>query len=243
MPTVIFENEHIIALNKSAGLIVHSDGRTVEPSVAEWIGEQYPYMKGIGEPWISPQGEVVLINGLVHRLDRTTTGVLVAAKNNEVFAYLRTVFTERRVSKVYRAIVYGHLENNEGTIVAEIARTSTIPKKWCAVPCEESHKRAAITTWKVLSRGTDEQGNAYTYVEVYPKTGRTHQIRVHFAFVGHPLVADHLYATDHKAMLGFTRPALHAYSISFPLSSGEHMTLKAPLPPDFERVAVTERVT
>lgn len=243
MPTVIFENEHIIALNKPAGLIVHSDGRTVEPSVAEWIGEQYPYMKGIGEPWISPQGEVVLINGLVHRLDRTTTGVLVAAKNNEVFAYLRAAFTERRVSKVYRAIVYGHLEHDEGTIVAEIVRTTTIPKKWCAVPCEESHKRAAITTWKVLSRGTNEQGNAYTCVEVYPKTGRTHQIRVHFAFVGHPLVADHLYATDYKTMLGFTRPALHAYSISFPLSSGEHMTLKAPLPPDFEHVAVTERVT
>lgn len=233
MPTVIAENEYVLVLNKPAGLITHSDGRTQEPSTADWIAEHYPQLREIGEPWISPQGEVISVCGLVHRLDRTTSGVMIAAKTNDIFHFLRAEFKARRVEKVYRAVVYGHLETDEGTIVAEIDRTSTTPRRWYAVSCEESHKRAAITEWKVLSRGTDEGGNTYTCVEVYPKTGRTHQIRVHFASIGHPLVSDHLYAPELSRLLGFFRPALHAYAITFSLPSGERVSYIASLPSDF----------
>jgi RluA family pseudouridine synthase len=233
MPAVIFENKYLIALNKPTGLITHSDGRTIEPSVAEWVAGHYPVLRGIGEPWVSPQGEVVQMNGVVHRLDRATSGVLLVAKSNEIFTYLRGEFKARRVEKVYRAIVYGHMEKDEGRIVAEIDRTTTVPKRWYAKLCEESNIRAAVTDWNVLSRGVDEAGERYTYVEARPKTGRTHQIRVHFAFVGYPLVSDHLYASDRVPMLGFTRPALHAYSISLVLPNHEKLSYCAPLPPDF----------
>lgn len=218
-------------MDKPAGLIVHSDGRTEEPSVAQWLIERYPAQKGIGEPWISPQGEVVPIAGLVHRLDRTTSGVLIAAKTPEMYAYLKNELKERRVKKVYRAYVYGHMESDEGRIVAEIMRSSEVPKRWYARPCEESDARAAITEWRLIKKLEEP----VSYIEARPLTGRTHQIRVHLASIGHPIVADHLYAVERPAVLGFTRPALHAYSVSFTSPRGERTTYIAPLPPDFPK--------
>jgi 23S rRNA pseudouridine1911/1915/1917 synthase len=233
MPNVIAETSEILILNKPAGLIVHSDGRTVEPSVAEWIAEHFPAMREVGEPWISPQGESVRVCGLVHRLDRTTSGVLVVAKTNEMFVYLRGEFKARRVEKTYRALVYGNVEGERGRIIAEIARTDTLPKRWYAKPRNENHPRAAITDWRVLQR-LDAGGEQLTYIELSPKTGRTHQLRVHLASIGHPIVADHIYAPEKPTLFGFTRPALHAYSISFILNS-ENQKFIAPLPEDFEK--------
>lgn len=231
-PAVIAETDDVLVLNKPAGLITHSDGRTEEPSVAEWIAEHYPALATVGEPWVSPQGEKVRVCGLVHRLDRTTSGVLVAAKTNEVFTYLKGEFKARRVEKKYHAIIYGRMEGS-GTIVAEIARTGTAPKRWYAKPREASHTRAAITEWRVLSH-FKVGGEPVTYLELTPKTGRTHQLRVHLASIGHPILADHLYAPDKPTLFDFMRPALHAYSISFALL-GETYAYIAPLPTDFER--------
>ncbi len=228
MPTIIAETGDLLVLNKPAGLIVHSDGRTAEPSVADWILEKYPKLVDVGESWTSPQGEVIPLCGIVHRLDRGTSGVLLVAKTNEMYAYLKTEFKERRVEKVYRAFVYGQMEQAEGRIVAEIARTSEPPKKWYAKPCDESDIRAAITDWKLLENLPEDAA----YIEVHPRTGRTHQIRVHLASIGHPIVADHLYAEGKAHILGFQRPALHAYSISVVLD-GKKATFIAPLPPDF----------
>src|SRR5262245_59109195 len=102
MPEVIAETNHVIVVNKPAGLIVHSDGRTEESSLAEWLIATYPELGEVGEPWISPQGESVRVAGIVHRLDRTTSGVVLVAKTPEMFAYLKNEFKERRVEKVYR---------------------------------------------------------------------------------------------------------------------------------------------
>ena len=233
---IIAETEELLVLNKPAGLIVHSDGRTQEPSLADWIRERFPALETVGEPWISPQGERVPLPGIVHRLDRTTSGVMLIAKTPEVYTYLKNEFKERRIEKTYRAIVYGHMGAAEGKIVAEIMRSSEPPRKWYARPCEESDKRAAITEWKLLKHLTDpETGEPASYVEMYPRTGRTHQIRVHFASIGHPLVADHLYARERLPILGFKRPALHAYSISIVLN-GKKETFTAVLPADFESI-------
>jgi 23S rRNA pseudouridine1911/1915/1917 synthase len=232
MPTVLSETSDVLILNKPAGLIVHSDGRTVEPSVAEWVAEKYPTLADVGEPWVSPQGESVRVCGVVHRLDRTTSGVLLVAKTPEMFLYLKGEFKARRVEKMYHALVYGNVKGESGRIVAEIARTSTPPKRWYAKSREESHLRAAITDWRVLKR-FETGGEPVTYLELSPKTGRTHQLRVHLASIGHPIIGDHLYAEGKPTLFGFTRPALHAYCISLTLDGAREM-FTAPLPQDFE---------
>lgn len=228
MPSVISETGDVLVLNKPAGLIVHSDGRTVEPSVAEWVAEKYPALASVGEPWVSPQGESVRVCGVVHRLDRTTSGVLLVAKTPEMFSYLKGEFKARRIEKTYHALVYGNVEGESGRIVAEIARTGTAPKRWYAKPREQNHPRAAITDWRVLKR-FETDGEPVTYLELSPKTGRTHQLRVHLASIGHPIVGDHLYAPEKPALFGFTRPALHAYGVSLSIEGQSH-TFTAPLP-------------
>ena len=233
-PRVILETDEVVALDKPAGLIVHSDGRTNEPSLAEWLAKERPECKGVGEAWVSPQGERIEVNGIVHRLDRSTSGVILAAKSNEMFAYLRSEFKAKRVQKEYRAIVYGAIADS-GEIVAEIARTSVAPRRWYAKPCERSDVRAAITEWRLIQR----LDNA-SYIAVTPRTGRTHQIRVHLASIGYPLVADHLYAPEIPPRFGFTRPALHALRISF-AKDGATYEATAPLPPDFRGCGLIEQ--
>lgn len=243
VPNVIAEEEDVLAVDKPAGLIVHNDGRTEEPTLAEWLIEKYPAQKDVGEPWVSPQGRRIAVAGIVHRLDRTTSGVVLVAKNDAMFAYLRNEFKMRRVEKTYRAFVYGHMEKDEGRIVAEIMRSRQLadglPRRWFARICDKTDKRAAVTEWRILQRFSDE-GEPVSYLELQPKTGRTHQIRVHLASIGHPIVSDHLYAQGRPRLLGFSRPALHAHTISIVLS-GERKTFTATMPDDF--VSALSRVS
>ena len=233
VPSILAETEELLVLDKPSGLIVHSDGRTRESSVADWILKYYPSLAEVGEPWISPQGERVLLPGIVHRLDRTTSGVLLIAKTPKLYAYLKQAFKMRQVEKIYRAYVYGHVGSEQGKIVAEMVRSNEVPKRWYAQACDEASVRAAITEWHLLKKNTDPKtSEPVSYLEIAPKTGRTHQIRVHLASIGHPLVADHLYAAGHASLLEFKRPALHALSISVVLK-GTKTTFTAPLPPDF----------
>jgi 23S rRNA pseudouridine1911/1915/1917 synthase len=238
-PSVLAETEDLLVVNKPAGLIVHSDGRTEEPSLAEWIREHYPVCADVGEPWVSPQGASVAMNGIVHRLDRTTSGVMLVAKTNAAYTRLKQAFKDRVIEKTYRALVYGHPAEDKGVIVAEIIRTKDSPRRWAARPCEPNDPRAALTDWCVLKRFTSE-GEPVSYIEARPRTGRTHQIRVHFASIGNPIIADHLYAPDRKPLLNFTRPALHAYEITV-LIDGVPTSFIAPLPPDFAAVDEVRR--
>lgn len=236
-PEILYEDSDVLVINKPAGLIVHSDGRTKEPSVVEWILEKYPALKDVGEPWTSPQGEIVPRPGIVHRLDRTTSGVIVIAKTKEAHAFLKQQFQGRTIEKVYDAIVYGHPKEDSGVIEMEIGRTKTDPRKWSAQYGKKGKLRAAITEWNVLARGIDpETGEKITHIEARPKTGRTHQIRVHLKAIHHPIVCDHLYAEGKVCLLGFTRPALHARSLTLTLLSGDIKTFTAPTPLEFSNI-------
>lgn len=234
IPEIIFEDDDVLVINKPAGLIVHSDGRTNEPSVAEWAVSAYPQMKGVGEPWTSPQGEVIDRPGIVHRLDRTTSGVMILAKTPEAHAFLKEQFQARTTRKEYLAYVYGHMKESAGVIEKEIVRIKSTPPRWGVSHGEENTKRAAITEWGLVKNGVDSQmEEAVSLLSVMPKTGRTHQIRVHLKAIERPVVSDHLYAPTKPQLLGFTRPALHAYRLTITLPSGEERTFEAPLPPDF----------
>lgn len=234
-PTVLYEDTDVLVINKPAGLIVHSDGRTEEYSVAAWVLQMYPGLSNVGEPWTSPQGEIVPRPGIVHRLDRDTSGVMILAKTPEAYVYLKEQFQSRTTEKTYRAFVYGHSVKESGIIEAEIVRVRAVPPRWGVARASESKKhRAAITHWNVLEQGIDsETGEKAMYMEARPKTGRTHQIRVHLKHISHPVVCDKLYASSRVCILGFSRQALHASSLSIELPSGERRTFEAPLPPDF----------
>lgn len=238
-PQVIYEDADVLVINKPAGLIVHSDGRTEEDSVAEWAVEKYPEMKGVGEPWVSPQGETIDRPGIVHRLDRTTSGVLILAKTQVAYAFLKEQFQARTTEKEYRALVYGHPKEDSGRIEYEIVRVKSIPPRWGIAKGDVNKKRSAVTDWKVLKRGTEpETGEKVSLLSVSPKTGRTHQIRVHLKAINHSIVADHLYAPKGAQLFGLTRPALHAFRLTITLPSGEKRSFEAPMPEDMNRAAL-----
>lgn len=232
-PEIVHEDSDVVVINKPPGLIVHSDGRTAEPTVADWAVATFPEMKGVGEPWESPQGEVIDRPGIVHRLDRTTSGVMILAKTKEAHALLKEQFQSRSTEKEYRAFVYGHPKEDAGLIEKEIVRIKSSPPRWGVAFKDDNKKRVAVTEWRVLKRG-DAGGVPASYLSISPKTGRTHQIRVHMKAMNHSIVADHLYAGKQPSILGFTRPALHAHQLSITLPSGERKTFEAPLPADFE---------
>jgi 23S rRNA pseudouridine1911/1915/1917 synthase len=234
---ILYEDKDVVVINKPAGLVVHPDGRTEEPTLVDWILEKYPDVKEVGEPWKSPKGEMIYRPGIVHRLDRETSGVLIVAKNQDAFMVLKAQFQERDIKKVYHAFVYGEIKEDEGVVNRPIGKSNKDFRMWSAQRGARGELREAITEYKVLKR--TETGNirkGFSYVELQPKTGRTHQIRVHLKAINHPVICDTLYAPKMEPALGFTRLALHAKSIEFARPyNGMLMTIEAPLPEDFER--------
>lgn len=213
-------------------------------------------MSEVGEPLIIESGEKtekILRPGIVHRLDKDTSGAIVVAKNQKAFEDLKEKFQNREVEKKYHAFVYGNLQEEDDTINRPIGRNKNDFRKWSAQRGARGEMREAITNYRVLARGkvdiepeqVNEDNQAHqvpqvvNFVEAEPKTGRTHQIRVHFKAIHHPIVSDQLYAPNHPQLLGFKRQALHARSISFfSLKKGKvapkKISVEAPYPADFE---------
>jgi 23S rRNA pseudouridine1911/1915/1917 synthase len=248
---ILYEDEDILVVSKPAGLAVHSDGRTKDLSaqgvetLADWVLVHYPKMKDVGEPKMQNEElgiknqelnrkSEILRPGIVHRIDRDTSGALLLAKNQKAFEYLKSQFKNRSVRKEYHAFVYGKIDENFGTINKPIGRSRSDFRKWSAETSARGELRDALTYFEVIKRG-----ESATFVRVLPKTGRTHQIRVHFKAIHHPIVADILYAPKKEKILGFNRVALHAYSLEFKNLAGRTMVVTAPYPEDF-RQAVEE---
>jgi 23S rRNA pseudouridine1911/1915/1917 synthase len=235
---ILYEDDDIVVVNKPAGLVVHSDGRTIEPSVSGWFVSKYPESRNVGEPLkltSSPKSLVPnLIErpGVVHRIDRETSGVLLLAKTAEGHKVLKEQFQNREIEKVYHLFVYGNLKDDYGTINLPIGRSVSNFRKRSAERGARGEIREALTYFQVLKRDPDKN---FTFVEAKPKTGRTHQIRVHFKALHHSVVCDKLYASNKPAFLGFDRLALHARAITFKNVSGEKVTIESPYPEDFQK--------
>lgn len=227
-PIVLYEDEEVVAVNKPAGLVVHGDGKTKEKTLVDWIMEKYPEIKDVGEEGKTSTGQIVPRPGIVHRLDRETSGVMLVAKTEESFQNLKKQFQNHEVEKVYQAFVWGEVKNDEGVIGRPISRSSKDFRMWTAQRGGRGVEREAITDYKVLNRK-----DGYSFVEVKPKTGRTHQIRVHFKAINYPLVGDTLYGPIKENTLGFNRLALHSKEINYKGINGDIHTISAPYPKDF----------
>jgi 23S rRNA pseudouridine1911/1915/1917 synthase len=231
---ILYEDEYILALDKPSGLLVHGDGRTKEETLVDWINENYPELAEVGEEQVLQNGEKIKRPGIVHRLDKDTSGVIIVAKTKEAHQFLKEQFKNRKVQKIYNAVVWGCFkeESKEGKIEKLIGRSSSDFRKWSAEHGAKGELREAVTEYKVLNQNKD-----FAYLEVKPKTGRTHQIRVHLKSISHPVVCDKLYSSkvcDKEKCLGFDRLALHALSVKLELPNQTHITIESHLPKEFE---------
>jgi 23S rRNA pseudouridine1911/1915/1917 synthase len=235
--SILHEDTDVVAVYKPAGLVVHGDGKTNEPTLADWVLQAYSESAQVGEPWQTQTGEIIPRPGIVHRLDRETSGVLLVAKTQVGYDHLKQQFQHHQIEKEYHAFMYGAVKPPAGVINRPIGRSSKDFRMWSAQRGARGNMREAITEYKVVD-GNKE----YSFVHVFPKTGRTHQIRVHFKAINYPLVGDTLYAPGRSNTLGFERLALHAYSVSYASLQGEKITVTAPYPKDFtDAIAILTR--
>lgn len=225
--TILYEDDNIVAIHKPAGVMTHPDGHTTDETVSDWFAAHYPNSVSVGETQRLPDGTEIARPGVVHRLDRDTSGVLVLVKTQEAHAFLKTAFQERRTKKTYLAVVYGTMKEEKGTIEFSIGRSRKDFRLRSAQPKARGTLREAITHYEVI----DEIGT-HSLLKVMPETGRTHQIRVHLKALHHPVVCDPLYAIGKTCDLGTSRLALHAASLDIPLQDGSLVHVSAPVPAD-----------
>lgn len=226
--SILYEDDQLLVVNKPAGLMVHADGRSDEPTLVDWVREARPELVGVGEEMHLQSGEVIDRPGVVHRLDRDTSGVLVLAKTQDAFMHLKTQFQNRETQKLYHAFVWGELQEPTGTVDRPIGRSRKDFRLWSATQSAGGKMREAITRWTLLGKK-----DGFSYLALEPKTGRTHQIRVHMKAVGHPVVCDERYAPNKECALGFERLALHARALTFTHPNGTRLEIEAPFPEDF----------
>ena len=259
---IVFEDEYFLAVNKPTGLVVHADGRTEETSLTDWVKENYPELANIGQPHTLDSGRYTERWGIVNRLDRDTSGLILIAKTDAVFSSLQKQFLDRTIVKEYLAVVWGEVgfagckvKDEKRFVVDEpISRHKGDPRIWVAGTGvgERATKRAAETVIEIV--GFDI-GKRQSLLKLYPVTGRTHQLRLHTRFLGNPIVGDGKYgvqgiANDHgtkqidKVLQNLSkenletdkqsRLMLHAHKLKFSHpETGTEIILEAAAPKEF----------
>jgi len=223
---IIYEDNDILVIDKPSGFVVFPEGQTKENTLIDILIEKYPELKNAGE---GPR------YGIVHRLDKDTSGVLLVAKTTEALIFLQKQFKNREVEKKYLCLVEGTIKDEEGTIRTFFARSTRDPRKQRVYREDEPHPetaREAITKYKVL-----EDFKGYTLLEVEMKTGRRHQIRCHFSYLQHPVAGDKLYGfKNSKKPRGLTRQFLHAQKLKIQMPNGKTEEFISDLPMDLKTV-------
>jgi 23S rRNA pseudouridine1911/1915/1917 synthase len=237
-PTVLYEDDVLVVVSKPYGWLTHADGFSEGvPTMVEWLVGRAPEARGVGEAGYSPKGVELDRSGVVHRLDRETSGVLIMVKTQEAHQYLKQQFKNRQVYKEYRALVYGRLNDRWGTINRPIGRNSKDSRRRSAERGAKGVLREAITDFERIGVG-EYLDEPFSYVKLIPKTGRTHQLRVHLRAIDRPIVQDTLYAAhkvESSSNLELARLALHAHVLELMLPNGETQRFIAPVPLELEQ--------
>jgi 23S rRNA pseudouridine1911/1915/1917 synthase len=213
---ILYEDTDVIAVNKPAGMVVHSGAGRHSGTLVNALLHRFRNLSTVGG---------ALRPGIVHRLDRLTSGVILVARTDKSHRHLAEQFSSRQVEKVYLALVHGRVKADRGKVTTPITRD---PVRRVRMTARLASGRSAITEYKVLGRF-----DKFTLLEVRIGTGRTHQIRVHLASIGHPVAGDKLYGAP---ATGLDRYFLHAQRITFTSpSSGDRITVEAPRPPELQQ--------
>lgn len=227
----VYEDSNLLVINKPYGLIVHKKNATdSQPALTDWVIKNYPKLENVGEPFIA-SGTPVPRCGIVHRLDKDTSGLIVIAKNNDSFYFIKKQFQDHTIKKTYQALVYGKPKEKSGIINAPLGRigmkrtTQMTGKK--LIDGKES-----ITEYRTLRSFTK-----YTLLDVSPKTGRTHQIRVHLKSINCPVAGDVVYAPKGwEKPEGLDRLFLHAYKLELTTPDGKNLIMETDLPEQLQNV-------
>ncbi|MDD9898331.1 MAG: RluA family pseudouridine synthase [Candidatus Melainabacteria bacterium] len=223
---IVYEDEHLLVINKPIAMVVHPApglySGTLVNAVLHHCKDQLSDINGVLRP------------GIVHRLDKDTSGLIVVAKSNEAHQSLAKQIQDRTCKRRYRAIVQGKIKENRGEINKAIGRDTRDRKRMSVSTA--ANARHALTRYQVLEH-LEFGGKNYSYIECELDTGRTHQIRVHMASINFPIIGDLVYGASKKTSFNVERPMLHAYKLSFkhPLS-GEDLSFEAPEAPDFKAI-------
>lgn len=221
---IIFQDKDFIVIDKPAGLAVHKGVGIKETTLVDFLIEKFPQIRNVGDdPEIRP--------GIVHRLDKETSGLMIIARNQKTFEYLKGLFKNRKVEKKYIALVHGNLKEKEGKIEGEMGRSKRDFRKQSLVRGKITvrKERYSLTHYKVIKELGD-----YSLLEVSPETGRMHQIRVHLHSIGHPVVGDKKYTFKKYRNEFYPRMFLHSSGISSSVKSGKGFSFESRLPPEFE---------
>lgn len=229
---IIYEDEQLFAVNKPSGLVVHADGRTEEETLAELVLARYPELKDVGGLHTLDSERYVPRAGILHRLDRDTSGVIAVAKTDDAFYFFQRQFLDRSIVKTYRAFVAGVPRVPQGTIDLPIGRSRSDFRQWTTGADARGTLRSARSDYEVLA-----SNDVAAFLALRPYTGRTHQLRVHLKAIGYPILCDERYGG--VCLLGLNRLALHALALTLRLLDGTTHTIEAPLPKDFTQALRT----
>ncbi len=224
---IIFENEDFLVLNKAVGILVHPAKNPTNQTIANGLLAYLPQIKDVGENHLRP--------GIVHRIDKDTSGLLLVAKNQKSFLELKTLFKERKIKKIYQALVFGQIKTSSGKLESYIARSHKSPQRRVSMPKLRSGLKGkkALTYYNVEKRLEDDNDNQYCLLKLELKTGRTHQLISQIFSINHPIAGDSLYKIKKQGCKNIERMFLYAKELAF-VHKNHYYQFILPLPKDLK---------